>query len=158
MARAFLFLTGIAAVFFLSSPVYARTCTEIGCVEGLTAWLQANACWTAGSYRFIIQADEKTMQCEGTLPFSSCDGVSVHCDSDEVTIGESGCALPPNAHSFDTVQLRHIPQKFSLIIEHAGRRSQYNSVVTPSCGYPNGKECDKQACCSAILEVPLNWR
>lgn len=162
MARALQAVIGFAAALFLFSFIAtaapARACTEMWCVEGLTVDLKTDD-WPEGKYRFTVTADGKTMRCDSHLPFTSCEAQNTKCDSDEVLIGESGCALPKSDHTFYNLTVRTIPENFSLTIEHeSGKRFIYSAPVTKQCGYPNGKGCDPRECCSARLTADVQWQ
>lgn len=145
----------------IASPAHTdegRACTQMWCQEGFTLNLDSGT-WPAGAYQFVITADGKRISCEGHLPLSSCDTPSVRCDSDAVLIGESGCALPANAHSFHMLQMPKPPAHITVDITHgSGKHFHYENAVQPQCGYPNGKDCDPHPCCSATISTPVEWK
>lgn len=148
-----------AAVLLAGSPVMAqRPCTMIGCVSGLTVNFIGDY-WPHGNYEFRIRADGVSYNCKASLPIKSCESSGVSCDREGVIIGESGCALPPEAHSFYGLSMETtIPSEISIEIRHeSGKTLQFDEKVKAFCSYPNGKECDPEPCCSASLEEKIIW-
>lgn len=133
-----------------------RACTEMWCAEGFELALTGSA-WPTGKYTFEIDADGKKAVCQSALPFTGCSGQTI-CDVQGVTIGESGCALSPDSHSFHSVIMPEIPAHISMKITHeSGRTFDFSSAVEKSCSYPNGEGCDPKQCCSARVQADVKW-
>jgi len=138
-------------------------CTKMWCQEGLTLNFGGEA-FKAGKYTFALDIDDRQVTCTASLPFKSCDG-SVSChgqaegDTEGVTIGESGCALPPESHTFSSVMIQKVPQHLKMTItrEKDGARFVMDRNIDQQCSYPNGKQCDQRPCCSSVYEVPVVW-
>lgn len=147
----------LCLLLMLATPALAqKACTEMWCQEGLMLQLQGGD-WPAGDYEFTIGLDGAVTHCKGSLPFKTCDG-SVTCDTKDVTIGESGCALP-DGHTFHAILSQKTPANLSVTIMRGdGKAFSYQSPVQKQCGYPNGKECDPRECCSAVMETPVEWK
>lgn len=144
----------------LPTAAYAQnsiiSCTQMWCQEGTTLMLKGDV-WKASEYTFTVKADDKTVTCKGSLPFKTCDG-SVTCDGDGVTIGESGCAMPADTHTFHAVMLPKSPKHLNVTVTRAdGKAFTYDSDVNAQCSFPNGAECDTSPCCSAVLETSVIW-
>lgn len=133
-------------------------CTQMWCQEGFTLILNGSD-WPPGAYTFTVTGDGKKTACISRLPFTGCEG-NTKCDAEGVIIGESGCAMGPETHSFYAVMMPATPQAFSLAIEHeSGKTFTYNQEAVPmQCSYPNGERCDPRPCCSANLSADVTWR
>jgi hypothetical protein len=133
-------------------------CTQMWCQEGLNVTLDG-ADWLPGVYTFTITADGQETVCTSRLPFPGCNGNSM-CSGEGVVIGESGCAMPPKAHSFHAVTMPKTPKTFSLTIVHeSGKTLSFGpEEVTAQCSYPNGPQCDPHPCCSAKLVMDVVWK
>lgn len=135
-----------------------KACTEMWCREGFSLALDSTA-WKAGKYEFYIKADDTVVTCAATLPLRTDCAPSAHCSHPEWQIGESGCALPPDAQSFHEISASTIPQHIRVDVTGPdGRTARVEMPVTAQCGYPNGKECDKRQCCGATAHMTLDWR
>lgn len=135
----------------------ARACTMIGCAEG-AAITFTNATWLEGRYDFTVRTDARTYECRGSLPFKTCEG-NVTCNGEGLVITESGCMLPAAQHSFHGLMLNPPPKHIAITVRHeSGKLFHFESDVTAQCGYPNGRECDPEPCCSASLDVPVDWQ
>lgn len=149
-----------ALAFFICAANTARAekaCTQMWCQEGLTVNLKADT-WPAGSYEFVVRADDRTVTCKSSLPFKGCEGNTV-CDGKGVMIGESGCALPPEAHGFYAIILPSIPDDIKLTVTHeSGKTFSYQTPVDKKCFFPNGEGCDPKPCCSAASDFALDWK
>lgn len=127
----------------------------IGCVNGFALTTKAEA-WPAGSYRFVVKLDEKTVTCEGSLPLPACDkGLSLKCDGEGVMIGESGCALPAEQHGYSDIHLDGEPAAVNVSVERDGEVVT-SQDFTPEYKtlYPNGESCGpvcKQATGTLVL-------
>lgn len=133
-----------------------RACTQMWCMEGYMLNLEA-ASWPEGYYNFKIIADENVYSCEGNLPLRSCGMPSVVCSDKAVQIGESGCAMPAETHSFNSVMLTKIPDNIVVSVSGPTGSFTHEGKVDKKCGYPNGEGCDPRACCSAHETVQINW-
>jgi len=126
-----------------SSPGHA--CTDIGCVDGLHVTLApSGGLWTKGHYTFEITTPLGTTTCEGALPLPACEaGRALSCSGPPVSIGESGCALPPDQHGFASIDLASGPADVTIVIRKDGAELVRKSI-TP--GYrvtsPNGPDCE----------------
>jgi len=148
-----------ALIMLATSVAWAgqKACTMLWCQEGFNANFKGND-WPAGEYHFTITMDSQQIKCKGSLPLKSCDKPNVECDSDIVTIGESGCALP-DGHSFSGITSKTIPKHFSLIMtQETGKSFSFDNDVARQCSYPNGKQCDAHQCCSASLDINIAWQ
>lgn len=149
----------VALMLLLSTAARAEllACTQMWCQEGMTVMFK-DGVWPAGDYTFTVKLDDKTVTCKGSLPFKTCDG-SVTCDAEGVTIGESGCAMGPETHSFHAVMTPVPPQHVTLDIARSdGKTFSFDSAVEAECGYPNGEQCDVHQCCSAVIETNVVWK
>lgn len=151
-----LILLCLAALPARAQEEIMRACTQMWCDEGMTLELRGSD-WPAGRYDFRILLDGVETGCTGKLPLSSCETPNATCDNARVTIGESGCAMP-GGHSFHAVMTPDVPARIGLTITHeSGKTFRYESAVEESCGYPNGKECDPNPCCSAHVAADIAW-
>lgn len=133
-------------------------CTQMWCQEGMTLTLNGTD-WPTGAYKFAITADGKETVCVSHLPFTGCEG-NTTCQGEGVTIGESGCAMGPETHSFHAIMMAIPPQNFSMTIEHeSGKTFTYGpETVAAQCSHPNGAQCDPRPCCSASLSADVIWK
>ncbi len=147
----------LLALLLAASPAKAeQACTEMWCQEGLMLQLKSTD-WPAGEYLFAINMDGAVTNCTGSLPFKTCDG-SVTCDSTDVTIGESGCALP-EGHAFHAIMSPKTPEHLTVSIKRGdGKSFAFDSAVNQQCGFPNGTACDKRQCCSAVMDAQVEWK
>ena len=148
----------VVGLLFFSQPAGAQqACTQMWCQEGATLNLEG-ASWPPGVYHFTVRAGGIEAECEGRLPFASCEGPNVICNNALVTIGESGCALPEDAHSFHAVMAQGTPGHLDVAIKHeSGRSFYYEAALEPQCFYPNGEGCDPRPCCSAVMTAKVVW-
>jgi hypothetical protein len=133
-----------------------RACTQMWCQEGYMLNLEAQS-WPQGYYNFKIIADENVYSCEGNLPLRAGGMPSIVCNDKGVQIGESGCALPADAHSFYAVTLSRIPENIVVSVSGPTGSFTHEGKVAKKCGYPNGEGCDPRPCCSASETVRINW-
>lgn len=153
----YLFILPFIAFFSFKVQAEILSCTQMWCQEGLMLNLKGDQ-WPAGEYMFKIKLDDKDVTCKGSLPFKTCDG-SVTCDDASVTIGESGCAMENETHSFHAVMVQTPPKHMTLDIARGdGKSFSFDSAVESQCGYPNGEQCDLRPCCSAMLETEVVWK
>jgi len=155
-----MFLRLFLAIFVLCTSFPAvgeQACTEMWCQEGLTLQFDGGN-WPKGEYVFKVNMDGAVTTCRGALPFKTCKG-NVICDSDNIRIGESGCALPEEAHLFYGILSQKTPAHIAITIARGdGRKFSYEADVRSQCFYPNGPHCDARQCCSAVISVPLSWQ
>ena len=133
-----------------------RACTQMWCQEGYTLSLNAKS-WPQGYYNFKIIADENVYSCEGNLPLRDCGMPSIVCNDKAVQIGESGCAMSADTHSFHAVMLSQIPDNIVVSVSGPTGSFTHEGQVAKRCGYPNGEGCDPRPCCSANESVEINW-
>lgn len=148
-----------ALILLASLPAVAqeRPCTMMGCMDGVRIELQASK-WPAGKYDFTITQDGVATHCSGSLPLAGCDQPNIKCDHDGVMIEESGCALPPEGHSFPVINLSSVPKSVLINIkQQSGVSFHHSYTITPHCAYPNGKGCDAKPCCNASIETGMMW-
>lgn len=133
-----------------------RACTEIGCEDGLRIEL-VRAAWPAGNYRVQLDVDGTTTTCSGQLPLRPCEqGPSFNCEGAPVRFGESGCALPAEAHSITDINLPTTSaQRVTLTLEHDGALIG-TTTLTPEYNEqrPNGPDCPP-VCRNAGLRLKL---
>jgi hypothetical protein len=72
-----------------------------------------------------------------------------------VTIGESGCALPPAEHAFSDIMFASSPASVTVSIDHDGQRVG-SQTYAPSYQtvHPNGPECEP-TCTNATESLAL---
>lgn len=153
-------LPAFFALLLLALPAKAaeetKACTQMWCQEGLTLNLNGDE-WPAGDYYFAVNLDGKLTNCKGTLPFKNCQS-SVVCNTKDITIGESGCALPPANHSFNAILSPQAPTDVVIAIRRAdGKYFFWENAAQKICTYPNGAKCDARECCSVYSEVKVVW-
>lgn len=156
----FMFLI-LAACASLTGVAHAqeKACTEMWCQEGLSVRLEGAGSWPAGRYDFYIKADDLVVTCRAELPLRGDCAPSSECSHPDWRVGESGCALTPDAHSLHEISAAMMPRHIRIdIMRPDGKAARLESAVQGHCGYPNGKECDKRQCCSGGLTMPLEWR
>lgn len=139
------FLLAVIGLVLLSAPALAqeRACTEMGCTNGLNFSVDPSFEWKRGKYDIWLALDLKTVKCRGKLPLNSCDeGHTFWCDDRSVTIIESGCALPEDAHAVGGIMVDGDPRKVILRI---ARNNQVIVTRTIAPNYvmsqPNGPGC-----------------
>lgn len=129
-----------------------RACTKMWCREGVTITLPVTS--TPGQYRFVVTADGVRYTCTGTLPLNRCGQPSSSCDKPGILVGESGCALAPPVHNFNSLFLEKVPRMIEVDISTPGRQPlRMAGQVLPQCFYPNGPQCDARPCCQAEINV-----
>lgn len=120
-------------------------CTEIGCIDGLSLTVPPDYHWKAGDYVFSFTLDGRVVTCMGALPLKECGEASVSCDGDDVTITESGCALPPEAQGFGDVHSASSPTKLRVKIVRNGAVIVDKKIVPHYRDTrPNGAQCEPQ--------------
>lgn len=115
----------------------------MGCDSDITLRAPEGFDWEPGLYTFNFFVDGKTMSCRGKLPLDDCeDAPTFGCDSPNVEIVESGCALPMNKHAIGAVVIKGTPRR---VVVSAKRNSQPFLTRTLSPRYedvrPNGPGC-----------------
>jgi hypothetical protein len=136
----------ILTLFLLFFPLHAfaqGACTEMGCSNGLVLSGGESFDWQPGFYDVRIFADGRTMTCRGKLPLDACaDAPTFGCNSPNVEIVESGCALPENKHAIQSVIIKGTPRK---VIVSVRRNDRPFLTRTVSARYetvrPNGPGC-----------------
>jgi hypothetical protein len=108
--------SGGAAPAAPSPEPQPRACTEIGCIDGLRVSLTPTDRWPAGNYVFQIDTDAGSATCRGSLPLPPCGTAGLQCTGVPVQIGESGCALPPDAHGFSDMTFSSAPKRLKVRI------------------------------------------
>lgn len=131
---------------FLASGCAEKSCTEIGCVNGLRVELTASSSWKPGMYKFAVNIDGDLTTCEGTLPLRPCaDGPSVKCTpaGNRVLITESGCALPPAQQGFSELRISDESAKSVMITVSRDGTELIKKTITPAykTSQPNGPDC-----------------
>lgn len=126
-----------------SAAQEARICTQIGCSNGLTVSLDQGYRWKPGSYVFDITLDGRAVHCAGILPLNPCGQPSLRCNAKNVTIGESGCALPKESHGFSDIRFDGAPKSVAVKITSGGSMIA-SQTFTPSyaTSQPNGPGCE----------------
>jgi hypothetical protein len=138
---------------------FEESCTSMGCVDGLHIVLEKATLWPAGNYTFAFELDGVDVTCKGSLPLKACgSGLSMSCEpAGKVHIGESGCAMPPEAHGFTDIQLAAggSPRAVKLTIL-AEDQPLHEARLTPQyrSTRPNGEDCEP-VCNSASETVRL---
>lgn len=126
-----------------------RPCTEIGCSDGVDITLVARR-WKLGAYRFYLDTGNQQVDCTGKLPLAPCSsGPSLQCLDNvtgkpvtNVTIGESGCALGPEAQGFSGIHIADTPATVVLEITRDGALVGADKfAVRYQTVQPNGPEC-----------------
>ncbi len=135
----------------------ATECTEMGCNDGYQIDITPYEAWPAGEYRYVLELDERTVTCTGTLPLQPCGSPSITCDGEGVSITESGCALDPAQHAFGGVSIPELPQSVHLRLEHNGTPLVDQALtVEYTSSQPNGPGCGP-ACCQGGDAVALSF-
>lgn len=120
-------------------------CTTLGCANGFSVDLQPDASWAAGAYTWEIDLDGHRITCEGALPLRPCGERSVQCTSHDVTISESGCALPAAQRAFSGLSFDQnlCPEHVHVTLKRGADvlfdqdfRPEYRRIVAngPGCG------------------------
>lgn len=146
----------LLAVLPAQAAEQVQACTQMWCQEGLTVDLNSDE-WPAGDYYFAVKLDGKLTNCKGTLPFKNCES-NVVCNTKDITIGESGCALPPANHSFNTIHSQQAPADLAVAIRRAdGKYFVWENAPQKICTFPNGAKCDERECCSVYSRIDIVW-
>lgn len=135
-------------------PAAAQSCTEIGCVNGLSFTTAANYDWKNGQYDIRVALDYKTVECRGELPLHPCDqGPTFTCDDPKVRIEESGCAMQDDQHAITGIYIDDTPNKAMISIMRNVRPVITRTVVPQyAISRPNGPGCGP-VCRSAAYEL-----
>lgn len=147
-------MVAMAALFGCDGPS-SRSCTEIGCQDGLLVSVAPAEAWPHGSYRFVVVHDGTTTICTGALPLPACETRALSCDGEGVEIVESGCALEASQHAFGDIRLSSTPASITVTVERDGQPIASQSW-TPEYKtlQPNGPGCEP-TCTSATVELQL---
>lgn len=130
----------------------AQVCTQMWCQEGVSIILPPIS--TPGDYRFSVTADGQMFSCHGRLPLPPCGQQAVTCDRPGLVVQESGCAMPPETHSFYGLFLSVVPKNIEVSIAMPGRSPiSFAGPTNAKCFYPNGPQCDPRACCQAQINI-----
>jgi hypothetical protein len=143
-------LAALFAVLLLdcaSTPGETKSCTAIGCDDGFTVAFSPDSGWKPGAYRFIIDIDGQVTTCEGALPLQACSaGPSLTCTpaSARISLGESGCALPPEQHGFSGLRVGGSPVQLVSVTIGQDARNLVQKTFTPTyeTSQPNGEGCE----------------
>lgn len=81
-----------------------QVCTQIGCTDGMTIQLEPPL-RASGAYEVEVSLDGRVVTCTGTLPFPECGTPGTSCDSEDVALTASGCALAPSAHEIPELSI-----------------------------------------------------
>mgnify|MGYP007090804393 CR=1 FL=1 len=138
------YLFALACLIF-SFPALAqeRMCTQIGCMNGVNFTVDPNRDWKNGQYEVHVALDLKTVVCRGELPLHPCDqGPTFRCDDPDVTVMESGCALPDNNHGIGGIMINDDPQKIIVRLTRNYRTILTRTIVPQyQTSMPNGPGC-----------------
>ncbi len=143
--RIVLCLLALAGCDHTPEPPPEPECTLMGCgsTDGLLVQLFPHEGWPAGNYGFVIERDDESTVCRGRLPLPPCnqpDGVM--CESDDVRLGTSGCALPRDKQAFVAVLFDSHPTVLDIDITRNGERLTHARYeVRYEESWPNGAEC-----------------
>ncbi|HTU63544.1 MAG TPA: hypothetical protein VMF89_34010, partial [Polyangiales bacterium] len=133
-----------------------NACTDVGCNSGYHLDLSPSSGWTAGAYTFELDLDGRTVSCQGAIPLKACAERTFRCDAEDVSLGESGCALPATQHGISNIAFEGFPLALTVRIVKDGNELS-STTLTPSykAGQPNGPGCEP-ICCSAAgtISVP----
>lgn len=133
-----------------------QVCTQIGCENGVIFNLDHDKQWRAGNYMVYVTMDRKTYACKGELPLKPCgEGASFVCSAPDVSIGESGCALPKEQHGLSRIKLDGTPQKVIVRMTYEGKPMVTKTLYpTYDTTQPNGPQCEP-VCKSATYRLLL---
>ncbi len=164
MNAAFKFAISILGAFMIyliipaAEALEMQACTQMACENGLQAQFPDKYVWLPGAYRFEFTLDKRKIICKGSLPLKSCETPSLKCTpaTPELSIMESGCALPPKAHGFGRIQLSSLPKQFRLQIYRNDRKIA-QSEVKPNYRKvePNGSGCGGN-CEQASVKIEIS--
>ncbi len=138
----FLFAASVLLIFSPAAQA-AKACTEIGCIDGVMLRGDYDREWKNGNYRFELVLDNRHVNCYGELPLKPCGEQSLSCNSDLVTITESGCALPKSDHGFGDIHIKDDPRKVMVRITHNNKTILTRTIVRIDYkeSRPNGDGC-----------------
>jgi hypothetical protein len=131
-----------------------KVCTQMGCTNGLVLRPDDNQLNQPGRYEisfFFDVRNQNQVVCTGQLPLKPCDqGNSFVCSTNDVRIGESGCALPADQHKIDDIYIFGTPRKVVIIAKHNGA-PVLARTIRPKYVFtrPNGPGCDPQCVTSS---------
>lgn len=144
----------LGLVFFLPVAANAqKSCTEMGCVDGLILQVDPAFNWKAGNFNFDFVLDNRHVRCYGELPLKPCGEQSLTCNKPGVMITESGCALPEAAQGFGDIHIEGDPAKVMVRITHNNRPVVTRTIITEyNKVQPNGPGCGP-ICRSATYQL-----
>lgn len=134
-----------------------RACSLVGCANGANIeFVSRSGEWAPGDYTFIIFGATKVYRCEVTLPLPPCEQVVTPCDSPDVMLQVSGCALAPAAQGFGGVYVTPESGSIDVSIRRDGNEIAHSEIsphyVTTQ---PNGEGCEPICSnASAKMDVP----
>ncbi|PZQ47713.1 MAG: hypothetical protein DI551_02825 [Micavibrio aeruginosavorus] len=142
--------------FFLPVVAHAQTraCTEMGCENGISFTVDPAQEWKNGQYEISLALDYKKVICRGELPLNACeDGPTFYCDDKDVTIIESGCALPKDQHAIGGIKINEEPNKVIVRVAR-NYRTMVTRTIVPQYQtlIPNGAGCGP-VCRSASYDL-----
>lgn len=132
-------------------------CTTLGCINGLQISLEKATAWAPGKYSFVFDLDGTAVTCKGELPLKNCEaGPSLTCDpAGKVQIGESGCALAPEAQGFADIQIGGSPRAVAItVLKDDQPLQEVKLTPTYAESRPNGEGCEP-VCNGASERVAL---
>jgi hypothetical protein len=144
-------------LFILLFPVETqaqKACTQIGCTDGLMLRADPSFDWEPGIYEFTVMADARTLSCRGVLPLKPCGNTPTFgCNSQNIRIGESGCALPTTQHAISDIWISGSPKRVVVSATRNGRPF-LSRVLLPEYQrlQPNGEGCGP-VCESATYDL-----
>lgn len=147
-------VAAIGAGLLAGSCLPQKACTEIGCVDGVQVRF-SQPIRQPGTYRFQIQMEGVASTCIATLPMPACDRVPAPCDSLDLLLGLSGCALAADQHAIVSLDIRTSPRKLDVTVTRDDAAfASGNYDVTYRRVAPNGEECGP-ICNQAAVELAI---
>ncbi len=139
-------------IFLVSLGAHSEEmCTQMACESGLFLDFPTGQAWKSGSYQFNFNLDGKKVRCNGKLPLKSCEESSMECDSVNVSITESGCALPSKVHGWGRISIIGAPKVVDVTIKLNKKIiASYRGSPQYQEARPNGKNCTS-VCSSANI-------
>jgi hypothetical protein len=125
-----------------------KACTEMGCENGFKVELNAKdpkKTFGKGAYTVEVLSGGKASKCEISLPLPACEkGPAAKCTGDiKVDLVASGCALPPDAHSFGPVSFPESPAEVEIIVKKDKKKlGEGKFKPTYKTVQPNGPGCE----------------
>jgi hypothetical protein len=143
----------LASAAACSAVTDRRSCTALGCQDGLQIDFQAST-WPQGAYRFDVDADGRSTVCACALPLSP-SGPNGGCNDAGVLLGQSGSMLPAAQQSLTGLIFHSHPKKVRIVASRDGV-SLADRTFDPQYQklQPNGPECEP-TCSSA--HAAMSW-